>query len=109
MNRARTFGQFVANSNLSLLNTTAQFLGGIKLAVSQNLQNSFVAEFQDTLKRLTERQIAFTRLRSRTSLISTTLFSLIAAVAMLIGFGVLDIAPPVLFTMLYLLSRVWDL
>ena len=64
MRRARDLGHFVTNANLSLMNSTAQFLGGIKLAVSQNLQDSFVAEFHSTLHKLTGRQVAYMRQRT---------------------------------------------
>jgi ATP-binding cassette subfamily C protein len=104
--RARMHGLFVANSNLSLMNSTAQFLGGIKLAVSQNLQDSFVAEFQSTLRELTSRQVAYTRQRTNTHLAATTLSALVAALAVLIGFGVMNVAPSLLIAVLYLLARM---
>jgi len=106
MRRARSLGQFVTGSNLSLMNSTAQFLGGIKLAVSQNLQDSFVAEFHATLRSLTRRQVAYTRQRTNARLAATTLSALVAALAVLIGFGVMDVAPSLLLAVLFLLARM---
>lgn len=106
MRRARDLGHFVTSSNLSLMNSTAQFLGGIKLAVSQNLQDSFVAEFRSTLHKLTGRQVAFTRQRTNARLAATTLSALVAALAALIGFGVMNVAPSLLIAVLFLLARM---
>jgi ATP-binding cassette subfamily C protein len=39
--RAHELGRVVTEANLSLLDSTAQFLGGLKLAMSQNLQSRF--------------------------------------------------------------------
>jgi ATP-binding cassette subfamily C protein len=106
MRRARDLGHFVTNANLSLMNSTAQFLGGIKLAVSQNLQDSFVAEFHSTLHKLTGRQVAYMRQRTNARLAATTLSALVAALAVLIGFGVLNVAPSLLIAVLFLLARM---
>lgn len=106
MRHARNLGYFVANSNLSLMNSTAQFLGGIKLAVSQNLQDSFVAEFHRTLRNLTGRQVAYMRQRTNARLAATTLSALVAALAVLIGFGVMNVSPALLIALLFLLARM---
>ena len=42
--RAQLFGVAMGDAHLSLLDSTAQFLGGLKLAISQNLQLRFAAE-----------------------------------------------------------------
>lgn len=106
MKQARGLGHFVADSNLSLMNSTAQFLGGIKLAVSQNLQASFLAEFHDTLNSLTRRQVAYIRQRTNARLAATTLSALLVAIAVLIGFGVMNVAPSLLIAVLILLARM---
>ncbi|HEY0266002.1 MAG TPA: hypothetical protein VGC16_04575, partial [Rhizomicrobium sp.] len=49
LRRARALGAYMTGANLELLNTTSQFLGGLKLAISQNLQTSFANEFLETL------------------------------------------------------------
>ena len=106
MRRAREHGRFVVNSNLSLTNSTAQFLGAIKLAVGMNLQDSFVAEFQSTLLNLTNRQVAYARQRTNAHLAVTTLSALVAALAVLIGFGIMNVAPSILIAVLFLLARM---
>ncbi|MFZ0606962.1 MAG: hypothetical protein WAM75_04695, partial [Xanthobacteraceae bacterium] len=63
--RAHVIGGITTNANLSLLDSTAQFLGGLKLAISQNLQGRFIDEFRQSLHELTRRQIDFARHQSR--------------------------------------------
>jgi len=50
LHKARLLGAHLTSKNLALLDNTAQFLGGLKLAMSQNLQRHFVAEFHDQPK-----------------------------------------------------------
>ena len=106
LRKARAMGQFVTGSNLSLMNSTAQFLGGIKLAVSQNLQDRFVDEFHATLHKLTTRQIEYSRQRTNARLAATTMSALVGALAVWIGFGVLNVAPSLLLAVLFLLARM---
>src|SRR5262249_50782034 len=47
--RAHGIGSFVTNANLSLIHDITQFLGALKLAISQNLQEGFAREFETTL------------------------------------------------------------
>jgi ATP-binding cassette, subfamily C, bacterial len=104
--RARGFGTFVTNANLSLLNSTAQFLGGLKLAVSQNLQKSYVSEFRTVLKFLSRKQIDYQRQNTNCRLALTTLSALVGAALVLIGFGTFHIAPAVLVALLLVVSRM---
>jgi ABC-type multidrug transport system fused ATPase/permease subunit len=103
---AHTSGVVVTQANLTLLNSTAQFLGGLKLAKSQNLEQGFIAEFRQTLHELSRRQIDFMRQQSRTRLVFSTLSALAAGALVLIGFGVFDIAPPTLIALLLVIGRM---
>jgi ATP-binding cassette subfamily C protein len=104
--RAQTLGRYVTDANLSLLDTATQFLGGLKLAVSQNLQSSFTAEFRATLHALAQRQIDSVRQRTAARLAVTLLSSAVAAVIVLVGFGYLHVASAVLITLLLIISRM---
>jgi ABC-type multidrug transport system fused ATPase/permease subunit len=106
LKRARAMGRFAMDANLMLTSSTAQFLGGLKLAVSQDLQESFVSEYHSTLNTLTARQIAYTRQRTNARLAVITLLALVSGLAVLVGFGVLDVAPSLLIAVLYLLARM---
>ena len=59
--RARVVGSFVTDANLSLINDMTQFLGALKLAISQNLQGSFTREFDATLDELRAQQVRYVR------------------------------------------------
>jgi ATP-binding cassette subfamily C protein len=106
LRRSRDLGSFVTNANLSLMNSMVQFLGALKLAVSQNLQDSFLTEFQETMRGLTRRQIEFIRRRAKARLAISIISGLTVALAVLIGFGVLRIAPAVLIALLLVLTRM---
>ncbi len=100
LRRARSLGNYVTEANLSLLNSTTQFLGGLKLAISQNLEDGFVEEAGQTLHQLANRQIGYARqhVRSQAALVSLT--ALVGGASVLVGFGWFHVAPPVLITLL---------
>ncbi len=104
--KSRALGIYVAEANLSLATSGAQFLDGLKLAVSQNLQHRFAEEFNETLGRLMQRQIAFAREQSKAQLGFVTLSSLVGAVAIFMGLGFFDIAPSVLIVFVLVLARM---
>jgi ATP-binding cassette subfamily C protein len=104
--RAREAGSFVTNANLSLIEDTTQFLGALKLAISQNLQKSFTREFEATLGELRAQQIRYVRQQTITRLAATTLSGLVGAVAVVLGITVFDISASVLITLLLILSRM---
>jgi len=106
LRRARDLGELVTNANLTLLHGTTQFLGGLKLAVGQNLQSRFVTEFRETLHGLTHRQIDYIRQQTNGRLALTTLSALVGAALVFIGFGTFQTAPAVLVTLLLIIARM---
>ncbi|MBI5908606.1 MAG: ABC transporter ATP-binding protein [Betaproteobacteria bacterium] len=104
--RAHVFGAIVTGTNLSLLDSTAQFLGGLKLAVSQNLQKSFVIEFRQSVHELTRRQVAFTRKQTNSRLALSTLSAFAGGLLVLVGFGAFQVAPATLITLLLIIARM---
>ena len=106
LRRARNLGEFVTNANLSLLNSTAQFLGGLKLAISQNLQNEFVTEFEDMLRELKNQQIVNIRQQTNGRLLMTTVSAVVGALLVFVGYGFLHVQAPVLFTLLLIIGRM---
>jgi ATP-binding cassette, subfamily C, bacterial len=104
--RAHALGRVVTNANLSLLDATAQFLGGLKLAMSQNLQSSFIAEFRQTLHELARRQIDYVRQQSRGRIALSTLSSLVGGLLVLVGFGVFHVAAATLIALLVIVTRM---
>jgi ATP-binding cassette subfamily C protein len=106
MRRARALGAYVTTANLSLIDATTQFLSGLKLAVSQNLQEGFTAEFHDTLVILRERQLGYARELAGGRVALTTLSALVGAAAVLIGYGLLGIGAPILIAFLLVVGRM---
>ena len=106
LQRARSVGARLADRNQSLLNITSRFLGGLKLAVSQNLQAGFLAEFNATLAEIGQSQVDYTRQRTLGRLALTTVSAFVGATLVLIGFGVFHMAAPVLITLLLIISRM---
>jgi len=104
--RAQRLGRYVTGANLSLLDAATQFLGGLKLAISQNLQGSFTGEFRDSLQELASRQIQSLRQRSYARLFLNLLSAAVGAAILLIGFGWLHEPAPVLITLLLIISRM---
>lgn len=106
LGRSRQLGEALIGSNLALVTSTTQFLGGLKLAFSQNLQRGFVSEFEEVIGQAGERRLAFTRQRTSAQLMLTAVAALVAGLAMLIGIAVLDVAPAALIAFLFVLARM---
>ncbi|MDP2411978.1 MAG: ABC transporter ATP-binding protein [Pseudolabrys sp.] len=106
LRRARRLGGHQTGANLALASTTAQFLGGLKLAISQNMQASFVDEFRDTVRMQSRRQIDYVRQQTNMRLTLAMLSALAGGLLVLIGFGAFDIAPPTLIALLLIVARM---
>ena len=104
--RARAIGVFQTNANLSLIDNVTQFLGALKLAISQNLQESFTREFEATLSQLGAQQIHYVRKQTITRLAVTTISGLVGAVAMALSIMFFDTSASVLITLLLIFSRM---
>jgi len=106
MRRARSHGAFVVDANFSLLNGTAQFLGGLKLAISQNLEAGFVNETSQTLRQLAERQFTHMRQQARAQAVLTILTALIGTGLILCGYGWFHVSPAALVALALVGTRM---
>jgi ATP-binding cassette subfamily C protein len=104
--RARNVGAFVTDANLSLIDDMSQFLGALRLAISQNLQKSFTDEFEATLGALKAQQMRYVRQQTVSRLAVTTLTGVVGAVAIVLGIAVFGISASVLITLLLIVSRM---
>jgi ATP-binding cassette subfamily C protein len=104
--KSQRLGREVSEANLHLAHDSAQFLGGLKLAMSQNLQGRFAAEFNATLTRLIARQVDFTREQSKAQLAVSTIASLAGAAAILAGLYLFAVPAPLLIVFVLLLARM---
>ena len=62
--RARRFGSDLAESNQILASSTTEFLSGLKVSISQNLQQAFLDGFHSGSSVAAEREVAFAKQRA---------------------------------------------
>jgi ATP-binding cassette, subfamily C, bacterial len=106
LGRSRQLGANLTDANLTLVTGTTQFLGGLKLAISQDLERAFVRNFKTTLARAADQRVAFARQRAATQLTLTTAAALLGGLVILIGVGVVGVGPAALIAFLVVLARM---
>lgn len=106
LRQARAVGRHLGMANQQLLDNTGQFLGGLKLAMSQGLQESFLAEMHATLVELRVRQFDFIRRQTGSRSALTTISALVGVAVVLIGYGTLGLSAPVLIAFLIVVGRM---
>lgn len=106
MRQANMLGRYITGSNLNLMHQSLQFLGGLKLAMSQNLQDGFSRQFHRQLETQADMQIAFSVQQTRNRQIILSLISVAGALLVLAGFTWLHVTPPVLLAFLVILMRM---
>lgn len=103
--RAHANGLAATKGQFALTRDTGQFLGGLKQAFSHNREAAFVLQVQDTLEAMRLNQLGFVRQRTGTRMALTAMAAFVAGAALLVGYGVLGLAPAVLMTLLFVLAR----
>ncbi|MGO8833968.1 MAG: ABC transporter ATP-binding protein [Roseiarcus sp.] len=106
LRRGYHLGSLIAGGYLALTHSVGQLLGGLKLAMSQNMQTAFVTEFEETITAMKRRQLDFLRQQATDQAAFSTLFGLSGAVCAFIGFGLMDMPAPVVITLLLILTRM---
>ena len=106
MRQAHSLGQTNVQGNLAALNTIVQFFGGLKLAVSQDLQASYVAEVETALDNVTDHQLAFVRGQARRQVVIGAIAAVAGTIVAAVGLQVLHLAPAALVGLLLVLLRM---
>jgi len=106
LGRAHRVGAALSRAGVALMHETTQFLGGLKLAASQNRQADFVDEFEASLAELKGQQLVFARQQALSRLAATVISGLVGALIALIGLTVIDTSSPVLIAMLLIFVRI---
>jgi ATP-binding cassette subfamily C protein len=106
LRRSYALGSSLSRDKLGLTHAVGQFLGGLKLAISQNLQTSFVAEFEQVGADLKRRQMAFLLQQADSQIVSSTIAGLVGCLCALVGFGVLNMPAPLIFALLLVFARI---
>ena len=79
-------GRQMSSGNLSLVHTTSQLLGGLKLSFAQNMQPAFVDEYATVARELKNRRYAFLRGQSMVRAVLTLGAALAGALLLFVGF-----------------------
>lgn len=103
---ARQVGDRVTDANLMMLNEVGQFLGALKLAMSQNLAPRFVADFSGAVTDAVEAELTFVARENRSRLRMTVAGIAVAGSIAGVGLGVVAIPVPTLVALLLILSRM---
>lgn len=106
LGRSRRLGAGLTEAHLALVTGTTQFLGGLKLAISQDLERAFVRNFKATLGRAADQRVAFARQRTKAQLALTTAAALLGGLVILIGVGMVGVGPAALIAFLIVLARM---
>jgi ATP-binding cassette subfamily C protein len=106
LRRARRFGQLVTDANLSLINDVGQFLGALKLAKSQNLEDSFTREFDATMDGLTSLSIHYVQRGTLTRQAVATVAGVVGAIAMIVGVTIMNVPASILITLVVIFVRI---
>ena len=106
LKRARRLGMAIAEAHLDMTDGALTFLNGLKLATSQGLQGNFVGEYRTASSAAMRDQLQFLRHQTRLANTTSTLAALIGAAILFAGIVVFHLAPPVLITLVLILSRM---
>lgn len=103
---ARYVGDMVSDANLMMLNEVGQFLGALKLAVSQNLAGRFVDEYSAALQGAVDAELAFVARENGSRLRMTIAGILVAGGIAFVGLALVAVPVPTLVALLLILSRM---
>jgi ATP-binding cassette subfamily C protein len=106
LRRARDMGRHINLANLSMLDSTTQFLSGLKLALSQDLQEGFLAELRSTMRDTRTHQMRYYSRQSAGRVALTTISAVVGAAVFLVGYTVLGLSAPILIAFLLVVGRM---
>lgn len=84
--RSTAIGRAISGGGLSMMNTTAQLLGGLKLSMAQNMQPAFIREFAVVARDIRDRRYDYQRKQALAKVGITTTAALAGAAILLVGF-----------------------
>lgn len=105
LHRSARYGRRRSESSLAVTDQVSQLIGGLKLAVAQNMQGAFVDQVAATSREMAKQQLVVQRLQSRTAITVSTAAALTGALVVLAGVG-LAVPPVRLIALLTILLRI---
>lgn len=104
--KTRDLGSGMVRGGQSMMANATGFLAGLKTAAAQNAQRSFVAEFETIQKEMRNHQLIFQGRQARGRLVFTAISSLLGALVVLVGFGVMHASATILITLIFVFGRM---
>jgi len=106
LRRSYGAGVDIGAGGQTLAHSLGQFLGALKLAVSQNLQARFVAQFETAIAAILRRQTSFLLQTSDSQQLVGLVTGLAGCLCAFVGFGLFDLPAPVVLTLMFVLARL---
>jgi ATP-binding cassette subfamily C protein len=104
--RAHALGETIAHANMETMQILLQFFGGLKLAISQDLQKAYVDEMRQVLGEVEGRQLAVVRANARRQIAIGLMGILLGGAACAIGLTLLDAPAAALVGLLLIMVRI---
>jgi ATP-binding cassette subfamily C protein len=106
LQKSSDVGRLVTHANLLLMTSVGQFLGGIKVAMGQNIQHHYVDRFERELALGAQQHASFIRQQALLRVLWSLLAAGIGGVTILAGYGLLNLPAPLLIAVLIVLARI---
>ena len=104
--RSRRLGRNIVEAHVSMAESAAMFLGGLKLALAQGLEGRFVESYASASAKVAIDRMAFQDLQSSLRNLTSGMAALVGAATVLAGIEVFHLPAPVLIALLVVLSRM---
>lgn len=102
----RELGSKLVKSGQAMMGNAGGFLTGLKTAAAQNAQSSFIAEFESIQREIRGGLLTFQQRQARGRLIFSFVSSVLGAGVVLVGFGLLQVTPAILITLVLVFGRM---
>lgn len=106
LQRSKRLGRTIVEAHVGMAESAAAFLSGLKLALAQGLEGRFVGEYAATAASAVRDRVRFSDLQSSLRNLTSGTAALAGAAALFAGVEVFHLPPPVLITLLVVLSRM---
>ncbi|MBX9797091.1 ABC transporter ATP-binding protein [Sphingomonas sp.] len=106
MREAHAQGSTMVQANLDLADTLARFLGGLRVAASQNLQDAFVDRFRQGLADVRLSNILYQRRQSQARLVVSGAALMVGGAVAFLGAVWLQTPIPQLVALIFVLARM---
>jgi ATP-binding cassette subfamily C protein len=104
--RSKSLGRTIVEAHVGMAEGAAAFLGGLKLALAQGLEERFVTEYAAAAASSVRDRVQFQELQSSLRNLTSGAAAMAGAVTLFAGVVVFHVPAPVLITLLVVLSRM---